>query len=212
MNRGALDLCLRTGSTFAKTLQSSPWAKAAGKPRRLTPNSMMTPPEETGLENKVHEQSIKLTKYGTSVEFLIKAGDLNKMELKNEIEKNNNKIDKATNDLKTELKNDAKVNKEELMTCIDKFKSELKNDTKVNKEALMTCIDIFKSELKNDAKDNKVELKNEAKDNKEELIKKIEENSKTPNLNTILIVFVGIVVGVINNFDKLIQVFAFVKK
>jgi len=62
---------------------------------------MMTPPKETGLENKVHEQSIKLRNYGTSVEFLIKAGDLNKMELKNEIETNSNKIDKATSDLKS---------------------------------------------------------------------------------------------------------------
>ena len=99
----------------------------------------MTPPKETGLENKVHEQSIKLRNYSTSVEFLITAGDLNKRELKNEIEKNNNKIDKATNDLKTELKNDAKDNKRELMTYIDKAKSEL-----------MTFIE----QIKNEVKDN----------------------------------------------------------
>ena len=186
MNRGALDLCLRTGSTFAKTLKSSPWARAAGKPRRLTPNSMMTPPKETGLENKVHEQSIKLRNYSTSVEFLITAGDLNKRELKNEIEKNNNKIDKATNDLKTELKNDAEDNKKELMTYIDKAKSELKNDAKDNKRELMTYIDKFKRELKNEIEKNnnkidkatndlKTELKNDAKDNKRELMTYIDK-------------------------------------
>jgi len=72
----------------------------------------------------------------------------------------------------------------------------------------MTYINKAESELKNEAKDNKTELKNEI----EKLMKTIEENTKTPNLNTILIVFFGAVVAIINNFDKLIQMIALFKK